>query len=96
LYIAMPAAMYASSCRPVPEDEEKPISSPSNHPTKHHSHMHSPMLLWEPSTGTSHRLPKPVSRKQLDNRVTNNRNSTGIVRNHFYIWSALTRQQKYT
>jgi hypothetical protein len=26
--------------------------------------------VWEPYTGTSHRLPKPVSRKQLDNRVT--------------------------
>jgi hypothetical protein len=46
--------------------------------------------------GTSHRLPKPVSRKQLDNRVTNNRNSTGNVTSHFYIWSALTQQQKYT
>jgi hypothetical protein len=23
------------------------------------------ILLWEPSMGTSHRLPKPVSRKQL-------------------------------
>jgi hypothetical protein len=29
------------------------------------------LILWEPSTGTSHRLPKPVSRKHLDNRVTN-------------------------
>jgi hypothetical protein len=27
--------------------------------------------VWEPYTGTSHRLPKPVSKKQLDNRVTN-------------------------
>jgi hypothetical protein len=36
--------------------------------------------LWEPSMGTSHRLPKPVSRKQLINRVTNNRNSTGMLR----------------
>jgi hypothetical protein len=52
--------------------------------------------MWEPSTGTSHRLPKPVSRKQLDNRVTNNRNSTGNVTSRFYIWSALTQQQKYT
>jgi hypothetical protein len=39
--------------------------------------------LWEPYTGTSHRLPKPVSKKQLDNRVTNKRNSTGIVTSRF-------------
>jgi hypothetical protein len=49
--------------------------------------------MWEPSTGTSHRLPKLVSRKQLDNRVTNNRNSTGIVTSRFYIWSALTHNR---
>jgi hypothetical protein len=30
-------------------------------------------VMWEPSRGTSHRLPKPVYRKQLINRVTNNR-----------------------
>jgi hypothetical protein len=24
------------------------------------------MVLWEPSMGTSHRLPKPVSKQQLD------------------------------
>jgi hypothetical protein len=38
------------------------------------------IVLWKPSTGTSHRLPKPVSRKQLNNRVTKNRNCTGNVR----------------
>jgi hypothetical protein len=38
--------------------------------------------------GTSHRLPKPVSRKHLDNRVANNRNSTGNVTSRFYIWFA--------
>jgi hypothetical protein len=54
--------------------------------------------LWEPSMGTSHRLPKPVSRKQLDKqnyRVTNNRNSTGNVTSHFYIGFASRDQQKY-
>jgi hypothetical protein len=42
-------------------------------------------VIWEPSMGTSHRLPKPVSRKQLINRVTNNRNRTGNVTSRFYI-----------
>jgi hypothetical protein len=42
-------------------------------------------VMWEPSMGTSHRLPKPASRKQLINRVTNNHKSTGIVTSHFYI-----------
>jgi hypothetical protein len=52
------------------------------------------MGVWEPSTGTSHRLPKPVFRKQLNNRVTKNRNRTGNVTSYFYtsIWSALLRQ----
>jgi hypothetical protein len=45
--------------------------------------------------GTSHRLPKPVSWKQLDNRVTNNRNSTGNVTSRFYIGVASRQQQKY-
>jgi hypothetical protein len=45
--------------------------------------------------GTSHRLPKPVSRKQLDNRLTNNRNSTGNVTSRFYIGFASRDQQKY-
>jgi hypothetical protein len=53
------------------------------------------LVLWEPSTGTSHRLPKPVTRKQL-NRVTNNRNSTGNVTSRFYIGFALTQLPKYT
>jgi hypothetical protein len=41
----------------------------------------------EPSMGTSHRLPNPVSKQQLINRitvVTNNRNITGIVTSDFY------------
>jgi hypothetical protein len=45
--------------------------------------------------GTSHTLPKPVSRKQLINQVTNNRNSTGNVRSRFYIGFASRDQQKY-
>jgi hypothetical protein len=45
--------------------------------------------------GTSHKLPKPVSRKQLDNQVTNNCNSTGNVTSRFYIGFASTGQQKY-
>jgi hypothetical protein len=45
--------------------------------------------------GTSHRLPKPVSRKQLINWVTNNRNSTGNVTSSFYIGFASRDQQKY-
>jgi hypothetical protein len=50
--------------------------------------------MWEPSTGTSHRLPKPVSRKQLDNQVTNNRNSTGNVKCRFYISVLVLRQDR--
>jgi hypothetical protein len=45
--------------------------------------------------GTSHGLPKPVSRKKLYNRVTNNRNSTGNVTSRFYIGFASRGQQKY-
>jgi hypothetical protein len=45
--------------------------------------------------GTSHRLPKPVSGKQLINRVTNNRNSTGNVTSRFYIGFASRDQEKY-
>jgi hypothetical protein len=36
--------------------------------------------MLEPSMGTSHRLPKPVSRKQLINRVTNNRIAQELFR----------------
>jgi hypothetical protein len=42
--------------------------------------------LWEPSMGTSHRLPKPVSKQQLV--VSNNHNNTGIVTSGFYIESS--------
>jgi hypothetical protein len=53
--------------------------------------------LSEPSMETSQRLPKPVSKKQLINRVTNNRNSTGNVTSSFYEYFGFTSrdQQKY-
>jgi hypothetical protein len=64
--------------------------------------------LWEPSMGTSHRLPNRYLGNGYPNRyessnlinritvVTNNRNNTGMVTSGFYIGFASRDQQKYT
>jgi hypothetical protein len=78
-------APHSSSCiildwynRPS-SSQQYQVDSISSHPTPPQKKKEKRKKVWEPSMGTSHRLPKPVSRKQLINRVTNNRNRTAIA-----------------